>query len=395
MLFNSNILRIKKILYILFFVFVFFPFLSPIRTNTDMQPYSVVLAFLLFPFFKFSLSKNQFLILLISIFSFIVFIYSGPSFATFRSLYNYISIFVIYYISNKILKERIFKVDSIIKYSFYVWIVIGLLQSTIKRDLFVFLLSDARTTENRGVTSLAPEPTFFAIILIFFFLFIFYLNFHNQKKFYFMIIFSVLFLAKSSMGTLYLFVLFIYYLFTKLSIRFFFLSILVIFSLSFSMSYFYDSRLYGLALVFIENPSNLLLLDASINDRFFQIYFSLKGFFHFFLLPHGFSSWGNYLVVEIPKYADYVLLDYSSSDSRIMSGLGSLLFELGFIGLLLPFVIVKFNLLLFKNNTFGLFFVLILIFLLLVSAIPIGFSYFGFYLALIEYLSKERSIIKT
>jgi hypothetical protein len=84
------------------------------------------------------------------------------------------------------------------------------------------------------------------------------------------------------------------------------------------------------------------------------------------------------------------MVDYFSSDGRIMSGLGSLLFELGLFGLLLPILILKQNIILYRKSFIDLFFVLILIFLLLISAIPIGFSYFGFYLAFIEYINSEN-----
>jgi hypothetical protein len=322
----------------------------------------------------------------------VVLFFSDFSFNSLRSLYNYISLFIIYYVSYKVLKSNVLNVKSIIKFFLSVWISIGLLQATIKKDLLTFLISESRTTENRGATSLAPEPTFFAMILIYFLLFIFQLNLKNKNKYYIAIIFSILLVAKSSMGFVYLLVMFFYILLTKLNFKLFLITISSCLLLSISISFFVDSRLYELAMIFIENPSNLIMFDASINDRFFQIYFSIKGFFQFYFLPHGFSYWGKYLAIEVPKYSDYVMVDYFSSDGRIMSGLGSLLFELGFFGLLLPILILKQNIILYRNNFIDLFFVLILISLLLISAIPIGFSYFGLYLALIEYINTERKV---
>ena len=390
--FNNFSLFLKKGIFILFLFFIFFPFVSPIKTSTDMQPYSVVFAFILLPFFKLTITRSQLYILLLPLVAIVVLFFSDFSFNSLRSLYNYISLFIIYYVSYKVLKSNVLNVKSIIKFFLSVWISIGLLQATIKKDLLTFLISESRTTENRGATSLAPEPTFFAIILIYFLLFIFQLNLKNKNKYYIAIIFSILLVAKSSMGFVYLLVMFFYILLTKLNFKLFLITISSCLLLSISISFFVDSRLYELAMIFIENPSNLIMFDASINDRFFQIYFSIKGFFQFYFLPHGFSYWGKYLAIEVPKYSDYVMVDYFSSDGRIMSGLGSLLFELGFFGLLLPILILKQNIILYRNNFIDLFFVLILISLLLISAIPIGFSYFGLYLALIEYINTERKV---
>ena len=355
-----------------------------------MQPYAVIFALVLFPFFKFKITKSQIYILALSIVAIVLFVFSGPSFNSFRSLYNYISIFFFFYITFKILKSQLFDIKLIIKKFFYIWVIVGLLQLLINKNFLTFLLSDSRTTENRGVTSLAPEPTFFAIILFFFLLLFFHLNYEKKKIFYFLIIFSILFIAKSSMGVMYLFLIFIYLFLTKLNFKFFTLSFLVLISISFIVPFFADSRIYGLISMFIDNPSSLLLLDASINDRFFQIFFAFKGFLDFYLLPHGFSYWNIYLAAEVPKYANYVMLDYFSVDGRIMSGYGSVFFELGFFGLLLPFIFFKHILFLLQNKIKDILLVLLILNLIMISAIPIGFTYFGFYLGILEYLVFQK-----
>jgi hypothetical protein len=381
---------LRKVISFIFLFFVFFPFISPVKTNTDMQPYSLFFSLLLLPLFQFKITKFQLIILAIPIIAVLLLMFSSINYNTLRSLYNYFSIFFIYYVSYKILKHQLFDIQKVIKIFLYIWVAIGFFQTLFKKDFLTFLISNSRTTETRGVTSLAPEPTFFALILIFFLLFIFHLNYKNKNIYYFLIVCSILFFAKSSMGLLYLFFLFSYLFLTKLSFKFLAISFFSVFVFSFFIQFFYDSRIYGLISLFVENPSNLLLLDESVNDRFFQIFFSLKGFFSFFLLPHGFSNWSSYLVSEVPKYSGYVLVEYSTEDGRIMSGYGSLLFELGFFGLLMPFVLIKQNFILYKANFSSFFFVVLIINLLMISAIPIGFSYFGFYLALVEYILKRK-----
>jgi hypothetical protein len=387
---DKYFLFLRKVISLVFLFFVFFPFVAFFKTGTDMQPYSVVCGIFLFPFFKFKITKSQMYFFFLVLIAFLLLFFSDFSFNSFRSLYNYISLFIIYYVSFRILSLKIVDIESIIKIFLSVWIIVGFLQATIKKDLFTFLISESRTTDNRGVTSLAPEPTFFAIVLIFFILFIYHLNLNNSKKYFTAIIFSILLLAKSSMGIFYLLILFLYIFITNFNLRLFLFTSLTLFLLGLSFSFFSDTRLYQLSMLFIENPFNLLILDASVNDRFFQIFFSIKGFFQFYFFPHGFSLWSKYLAMEVPKYADYVLVDYFSSEGRIMSGLGSLLFELGLFGLLMPIMILNNNIILFRDRLLDLIFVTILVLLLLISAIPIGFSYFGFYLALNEYLKSEK-----
>jgi hypothetical protein len=355
-----------------------------------MQPYAVIFSLLLLPFFKFRITKPQVYILVLTIVALILFIFSGPSFNSFRSLYNYISIFCIYYVSYKILKFELFDIKLLIKRFFYGWIIVSFLQLLINKKFLTFLISDSRTTENRGVTSLAPEPTFFAIILFFFLILFFHLNYERKKTLYFLIVFSILFSAKSSMGVLFLFFIFFYLLITKLSLKYITLSFFFIILISFITPLFVDSRIYGLISLFIENPSSLLLVDASINDRFFQIFFALKGFLDFYSLPHGFSYWNIYLASEVSKYSNYVMVDSFSVDGRIMSGYGSLFFELGFFGLFVPYVFFKHILYLYKNEIKSFFLIFLILNLLLISAIPIGFTYFGFYLGFLEYLVFQK-----
>jgi len=43
---------LRKFSYFLFFIFTFFPFISVINLGTDMQPYGLIMAFILFFSFK-------------------------------------------------------------------------------------------------------------------------------------------------------------------------------------------------------------------------------------------------------------------------------------------------------------------------------------------------------
>jgi hypothetical protein len=97
-----------------------------------------------------------------------------------------------------------------------------------------------------------------------------------------------------------------------------------------------DVRIYKVFLILLQSPELLLLVDASVNDRFFHIVFSLLGSVENYLLPNGFSAWFDYLDHVIPRFSPYA---WWVSDTRVMSAYGGALFELGGVGLLIPFVV--------------------------------------------------------
>ena len=100
---------LKNLLYLLFFIFTFFPFITVIDLGTDMQPYGLFMALILFFFFKnITLDKAHLFLLLVFFSSIFVFLVSGINFGSSRSLFNYIQLFLVSYVAYQILKtERI------------------------------------------------------------------------------------------------------------------------------------------------------------------------------------------------------------------------------------------------------------------------------------------------
>jgi hypothetical protein len=97
--------------------------------------------------------------------------------------------------------------------------------------------------------------------------------------------------------------------------------------------YFEGTRMGDLAKLAIAAPSELLRKDASISDRIGQIAFSLKGAADNWLLPNGFNSWGVYYNAEMLKASDYLTMYWGDPPTRIQSGIGAPLYELGLFGL--------------------------------------------------------------
>jgi hypothetical protein len=110
--------------------------------------------------------------------------------------------------------------------------------------------------------------------------------------------------------------------------------LLVAWSVPMYTNYFEGTRMGDLAKLAVAGPSELVRKDASISDRIGQIAFSLKGAMDNWLLPNGFNSWGLYYNSEMLKAGNYFRMYWGDPPTRIQSGIGAPLYELGFFGLL-------------------------------------------------------------
>jgi hypothetical protein len=140
---------------------------------------------------------------------------------------------------------------------------------------------------------------------------------------------------------------------------------------------------------FISNPY-LVFLDQSISERFNAIYFSIQSLSENFGLPKGFNTYQDYIyrksLISDNKVFFY---NYSYANySRILSGYGMGLYELGFFGFLIPtfiFYAIK-NSLEQKN----IFFAFIIFNLLLFTAMSFNTSTILFILGNLVYISKNK-----
>lgn len=390
---NRNSSFINNVLYLILLFFLFFPYVSFFDFGTDSQPYAFFFAFVLFCLSGMRFNKSQIFILIILIWSLIVLVFSGINFTSIRSSYNYASLFFISYSTYYLLKFRSGYFEIFFKTSIIVWFLIGLIQTLYNRNFLTFLVASSRTTDDRGVTGLAPEATFYGIVFIFYILLLLHSNFKQKFIYIFLCCIGVVFLAKSSMAFLFLIILFFLYVVIFLNIKFIlFSAIFLIFIIPYFYFRFLDgSRLSNLINIFIDNPSSLILIDASINDRFFHMFFSFKGFLDDFALPHGYLYWNEYLIKELPKYSNFVIIESFSINGRIMSGYGSAFFELGFIAFLIPVTLFKLLYSLYYDDKRKFLFYFIFINLIMLSAIQIGFTFFALYIAYLGYLNNIKN----
>ena len=136
---------LRKFSYFLFFIFTFFPFISFVNLGTDMQPYGLVMAFILFFSFKnITFSTVSIYLLLIFFFSIFIFLGSGINFASFRSLFNYMQLFFISFIGYQVLKTERINFEFFLKSIIIIWLLVGLIQIFFDPTFLTFLVRDAR-----------------------------------------------------------------------------------------------------------------------------------------------------------------------------------------------------------------------------------------------------------
>ena len=223
----------------------------------------------------------------------------------------------------------------------YVWLICGLLEYLNFIDLSNFVTS--RTSEDRGVSSLATEPTFFAMQLFLFSYTV--VAFRNYKLrvseciLLFLNFLAVLFIAKSTMGLLYDFgvlVFFTLFWFSKrpfLALFTLILTTMMIFLIG-TIQQNDDIRIYQvLNTLFQGGIFNLFYSDASINGRIQDIIVPGYYFIMNFGMPGGFSNYG-VMESEYVKSLFKGYFWYQVGGDIIMSYVMSMLVELGIFGIL-------------------------------------------------------------
>lgn len=380
-----------NIWYTILFLTNLFPYVSFIKFGTDIQPWGLIISLMhccLIFYYSLKIKRIFLYPLIVLNFAFVFLIFSKNYFEGLRSFLGYMSFFFIPLAFFHALKNRMFLFIKILKSTTVIYLIAAFIQQFSNVNIFNSILNRVSTTAERGVTSLAPEPTFYGIICIFFLLIFLKLNIKNKLFYEFLIIFQIVFLARSSMCIIFLLILLLLYIFFNSSS--FGRAIMIILPILF-FSFFSlinieipndkGIRFISLLNLFVKDPFNVIFLDASINNRLSAIYFSFKGFINNFFLPHGFGSYAEYLTSELSKQT--IFPRNIPLTNRILSFYGTCLFELGFIGLLIPAFINKCIYISFAEEKTKLYIHLAFLNLLLLSAIPLSFSLLGVYLAVL------------
>lgn len=403
-----------KYLIYLFYFFCFFPYLQILPFNTDSQPNALIIAVVLFFLQKGEgkMDKSLFLLLLTLLGAFIILIVNYPITSLGIRLFGgYISLFLIPYVTYVSLKTT-----AGIPYSFFIcvvciWLLVGCVQLFVDAGFLQFLLFRELSVvslieSGRGVTSLAPEPTFYGVICVF-------LAIINQlcfcdEKYYRWILFSCLvqiFIISRSSACIFIIILscgayVVHQAFCSSKCRDRYILLLMGGICCSALFFVIDlsplaSYRIGKLLFFLQkNPSMFLATDASVNERFNHAFFPLYGFFKDWGLPHGFDAFSEN-VLEIRSSGMFHNLFISYFDirryHRIMSGIGALFFELGFIAFLPLYVMVKKFHEFQKENPSSIFCLYLYLFAML-NAVPLMTALAPFILGVLIYLNDEQQI---
>lgn len=379
-------MKIFTSVYIFIYISVCFnPYIAIINLETDLQPYFLILSVPLLMSFNLKVNRIILLLFIPLIFSCFLLIFSHSIFTGLRSISGFLNLFITTTIFFQLLKKYNILFILSLKFSIYIWGLIGLIQYFINREFGTILLSRVSTDESRGVTSLAPEPTFYGLVCLFLILIISNVNFNNKNIYIFLLLIQIVFLASSSMTIILLFFYMFYFVIFKFNLRYILYSLFI--GASFISILFYSTidassfgRVYNIYQMIIENPISIFSLDASANDRLSSIYVSIYGFFDNMFLPHPYGSYDSY---QKNILRGNTFFWWTQDRSRIQSFYGSILFNIGFIGLFIPFVISK---LLYKTHNrrdylVNFFFINTILF----TAIPVSFPFVAIYIATLLY----------
>lgn len=384
---KTNPLKVTSLIAI---VSIFFPYVALIKSDSDTQPYAFIFnsVFIFIYIFSKKIVFSKKLLIYYLLFLYSVFLSVSLESYNIRSIFGYASIALITTSVYLIVKDSLINYKLISIYVF-IWFLFGLIQTFYNRDFGSILLPRMTTGTTRGVVGLAPEPSYYGISCIFMFVVLrIYIckNLIDHKMALFLeviLIFQILFLAQSSIAILML----ILYLLIKLIISFnfkmlFYSLVFLFFCYLIIDNSLSESRVFSLVRLVFSEPKYIYIVDASINDRFGQIYISLLGFIKSFpvAIGHGTNSWEDYLINNLYSYPDFYGV---SITDRIMSGFGGGLFELGLAGILLPFLSI---LIFFRHHEKEMKVLGVFVFICLFAAIPLAFPLYSFLLGLVEAL---------
>lgn len=343
------------------FLLAAFPYISPVNLGFDTQPYCLLFAFLL-TFVRITgsrsvtLTREVFALFLLLLVASILFIAGTNKSVGARSMAGYMTIlFVTYAAYHHSYKLKI----KWFNFSVYLWFAFGVIQTGYDKLFGSFLLPRMSTTETRGITSLAVEPSYAATICVFLLLMNdLFMNLNKQSKrkhlFISLLLILLTVLTLSGMGFLFLFVYFLSKIIAivvsqgiskHLGKIFAIVVILTTVFISFrTIDKLEYSRAGFLLNIAVQDPKYLMISDASLADRLTNVILPVYSLPYSNFVGLGLGTWAdNFLALR--SYAGgftEVMAQFSNPDStRIMSGWGTAIYELGIFGFGYLFIFLR------------------------------------------------------
>ncbi|VBB43277.1 conserved membrane hypothetical protein [uncultured Paludibacter sp.] len=370
----------KKITIILLYFFTLCPFLFPIGgLSTDLQPYALVFAIFYLFFFFFNLKFNRSVLLWLGfylLYSLLIGLISDSDIFTIsKCFYSYFSLSVISLALYNLLLNTEGINETYVKVILILWLVVGFIQMFLNIEFGSQIVSGSRTTSERGVYSLASEPSFFGVQC---FYFLFLVQTFTRKKdrilFTLIVTFMAVFLAQSFTGLMFILAFFIpYYLDLSISKKINIKTHLLILTVVIGSGYFFykyliDKRIGQLFLILRNDSTVGLLDDSSASIRYNNILEPLEQSINNNLFPFGFTE-------------------------RIGSLFGSILYELGFLGIPL-IILITYSFVSFFSSTISRIIAFVLIFIVFFSTVQLSNPMIAFVIALSLFYNKNYGVFK-
>lgn len=363
----------------LFLVFCFFPYISILGLPTSTQPNALLLSIVPIFFIKSNrFPKELFIFGIVFCFATLILLLSDLSFLSFRDWANYLSLIFISLGAYKFLRY----IDGLPYKFFYsvvcIWLFVGTIQMVLYPRFLSFLFYKMKGAffNGRGVPGLSTEPSYYGLMLGLFFVIYLINNWYDRSRFLgFLILFQIFFLSRSTtVIVIFLLALGLFILLLRpnlkliLSVAALFIIIPVFMTLT--VDSYKELRIYKVSQIILDKPERILAADYSVSERVNHIIFPILGMIENRFLPSGFGTFGEYLTKkkDSGKYEVFFSHVFFRPSSRILSGHGKILFEMGGIGLLVSiglFFAFKFG---FSSPPF--LFGFTLYFLLLFAALP-------------------------
>lgn len=335
----------------LVFLFACFPFLFPTPIYSDLQPWATILATLIIACgLLLGLSRNNINLRIDHISTFVlaflpliyftlISIYHDEIIV--RALYPWFS-FGVFILSG--LKIRSSFVTRAIPWILGIWTCVAIIQKFVYRWFLNFLVLRMHSSHDRGVTSLAVEPSIYANHILMMVALYFIAKPRSEKITLrdqivaLLAIVQIFYFAQALSTVMFGGVLLLLLVLVLLRSKWLVVGLLCAgLCLSQFRGSFDLGRMGALATILRKNPNSLIQKDASVQERAAYLFYPLKIFWY--ELPGAFGidpsdqnlSRLRFIYQEPQNFGSHFV------SSRISSGWGTLLFQLGIVGVLWAF----------------------------------------------------------
>ncbi len=343
-----------RILVYIFFFMAVFPYLDFFQLGTDTQPNALIFAcIVLFAVRNKKLTPAIILLYVQFLISLsLIFMNTLGTYGLLRILMNYLSPPLLASATYTIYSQLKLKLPfGLFVFAVVVYGIVGLVQLYWYPDFMGFLLNANRGSllGGRGVLSLCPEPTFYGSTCLFFMIFSF-LNYTKKQSKYIIpvILAQFIFLSRSSTAiVIFLLACLLFAAIQLLRFKFryvFFIGLFLAIAIPVGnqqLKKLEETRAGEIALHFIENPLNITKIDGSIGVRFTSSIAPFLNFKYNGFKPKGVGNYQSFLwkLYRSGECQSFLTIPIIENKDRLDGAINMVLFQLGFLGLLLPIAI--------------------------------------------------------